>query len=361
MDEIFENIWGDSSENTSLIKVVGVGGAGCNAVNHMYQQGIQDVGFVVCNTDLQALNNSPIPIKIQLGKKTTEGLGAGSRPEQGKLAAEESIEEVINMMKSNTKMVFITAGMGGGTGTGAAPVIAKAAKEMGILTVAIVTIPFVGIEPMREQIAYEGLCELRKCVDSLLIINNEKLCELYGDLKLFEAYAKADEVLCTAAKGIAEIITLSGHINMDFADVRTAMQNSGVALMGTGRGTGEHRAEMAVELAIKCPLLNNNSICGAQHLLVNVVMGEDELTLSETRNITQRVINEVGQAVAVKTGVGKNPQLGKDVTVTIIATGFQMEDIDMPNVQQTMPTIPLQHNYKSTPTPPHLFQRKTPL
>ncbi|MDR0419509.1 MAG: cell division protein FtsZ [Prevotellaceae bacterium] len=331
MEDIFENMFETTSEGGSIIKVIGVGGGGCNSVDHMYKLGIKDVSFAVCNTDAQALNNSPVPIKIQLGKKITEGLGAGSDPEQGRLAAEESINEVTSLLSNNTKMVFITAGMGGGTGTGATPVIAKAAKDMGILTVAIVTIPFMCIEPRRISVAHEGIKELRKYVDSLLVINNEKLIALYGNLKFSEAFAKADEVVCTAAKGIAEIITLSGHVNVDFADVRTAMQNSGVSLMGTGRGSGSDRASIAIEQAINSPLLNNNSIRGAKNVLVNIVMGENELTLEEVSSITRRVIEEAGDQIQVKTGIGKSVDLGDDVTVSIIATGFEMTDIDIPN------------------------------
>lgn len=329
MEDVFENIWGDPTENSSIIKVIGVGGGGCNAVDHMYKLGIKDVGFVVCNTDAQALNNSPVPVKVQLGKQLTEGLGAGSNPDRGRQAAEESMNEISAMLRSNTKMVFITAGMGGGTGTGAAPVIAKVAKDMGILTVAIVTIPFSIIEPRRVQTAYEGINELRKHVDSLLVINNNKLHDLYGTLKVSEAFAKADDVLCTAAKGIAEIITTSGHINVDFADVRTAMFNSGIALMGTGRGTGPERASLAVEQAINSPLLNNNSIRGAKNVLVNVLMGANELTLEEFASITQRVIEETGSDLNVKSGMGYSAALGEDeVTVSIIATGFEISDID---------------------------------
>ncbi len=329
---MFDNIWGDPSENSSIIKVIGVGGGGCNAVDHMYKLGIKDVGFVVCNTDAQALNNSPVPVKVQLGKQLTEGLGAGSDPDRGRQAAEESVSEVSAMLRNNTKMVFITAGMGGGTGTGAAPVIAKIAKDMGILTVAIVTIPFSIIEPRRVQTAYNGIKELRKYVDSLLVINNNKLHDLYGTLKVSEAFAKADDVLCTAAKGIAEIITTSGHINVDFADVRTAMYNSGIALMGTGRGSGPDRASIAVELAINSPLLNNNSIRGAKNVLVNVLMGTNELTLEEFASITQRVIEETGSELNVKSGMGYSSALSEDeVTVSIIATGFEMSDIEPGN------------------------------
>ncbi len=332
MEVEFDNMWGSPTENNSIIKVIGVGGGGCNAVDHMYKLGIKDVGFVVCNTDAQALNNSPVPVKVQLGKQLTEGLGAGSNPDRGRQAAEESVNEVSAMLRNNTKMVFITAGMGGGTGTGAAPVIAKIAKNMGILTVAIVTIPFSIIEPRRVQTAYLGIDELRKHVDSLLVINNNKLHDLYGTLKVSEAFAKADDVLCMAAKGIAEIITTSGHINVDFADVRTAMFNSGIALMGTGRGTGPERASLAVEQAINSPLLNNNSIRGAKNVLVNVLMGSNELTLEEFASITQRVIEETGSDLNVKSGMGYSAALGEDeVTVSIIATGFEMSDIEPNN------------------------------
>ncbi|MDR3189431.1 MAG: cell division protein FtsZ [Prevotellaceae bacterium] len=327
--DIVDKMWGDASKNTSIIKVIGVGGGGGNAVDHMYRLGIKDVGFVVCNTDTQALNSSPVPVKVQLGKKVTEGLGAGSEPEQGRMAAEENLNEIAELMRSNTKMVFITAGMGGGTGTGAAPVIAKVAKDMGILTVAIVTIPFVSMEPLRVETAYSGIRELRKYVDSLLVIQNEKLLELYSDLFFSDAFAKADEVLCTAVKGIAEIITISARINMDFADVRTTMKDSGVTLIGIGRCSGQNRAEEAVNQAINSPLLNNNSIRGAKKVLVNIMMGEKELKVSEIKQINDIVLNEVGDRskLHIKTGVGKNPQLGEDITVSIIATGFEVDDI----------------------------------
>ncbi|MDR2814307.1 MAG: cell division protein FtsZ [Prevotellaceae bacterium] len=334
--DIIETMWGEPGESAPIIKVIGVGGGGCNAVNHMYKLGIKDVGFVVCNTDMQALNSSPVPVKVQLGKKITEGLGAGSQPEQGRMAAEESINEIAELMRGNTKMVFITAGMGGGTGTGAAPVIAKVAKDMGILTVAIVTIPFLSMEPQRTETAHSGIRELRKYVDSLLVINNEKILDLYSDLDFSEAFAKADEVLCTAARSIAEIITISGHINVDFADVRTAMKDSGVALIGIGRCAGENRAMEAVNQAINSPLLNDNNIRGAKNVLVNIMMGEKELKVSEIKKINDIVLSEVGSTIGemgnaakpyTKTGIGKNPQLGEDVTVSIIATGFEVGDI----------------------------------
>jgi cell division protein FtsZ len=357
--DIVETMWDEPDKKNSIIKVIGVGGGGCNAVNHMYNLGIKDVGFVVCNTDMQALNASPVPVKVQLGKKITEGLGAGSQPEQGRMAAEENLGEIAELMRHNTKMVFITAGMGGGTGTGAAPVIAKVAKDMGILTVAIVTIPFLSMEPLRIETAHCGIRELRRYVDSLLVIKNEKILDLYSDLTFFEAFAKADEVLCTAVKSIAEIITISGHLNVDFADVRTAMKDSGVALIGIGRCAGENRAEEAVNQAISSPLLNDNNIRGAKNVLVNIMMGEKELKVSEVKRITEIVLGEVGNVVGqpgntakpyIKTGVGKNPKLGEDVTVSIIATGFEMGDVGI--IDAAAPAQP--------PLPPVRVEAKLP-
>jgi cell division protein FtsZ len=354
MEDIVKVMWGDAGSGvSSIIKVIGVGGGGCNAVDHMYKLGIKDVDFVVCNTDTQALNSSPVPVKVQLGKKITEGLGAGSQPEQGRMAAEESMSEIAELMQGTTRMVFITAGMGGGTGTGAAPVIAKVAKDMGILTVAIVTVPFESMEPLRVETAYSGIRELRKHVDSLLVIKNEKLLELYNDLTFFEAFAKADEVLCTAVKSIAEIITVSGRINVDFADVRSAMKDSGVALIGIGRCAGENRAVEAVNQAISSPLLNNNSIRGAQKVLVNIMMGEKELRVPEVKMINSVVLTEVGNIdrLNIKTGIGKNPLLGEDVTVSIIATGFEMDDIDIPDSAGGTPS-PRRSPMRPKPTGP---------
>ncbi|MEE9461091.1 MAG: cell division protein FtsZ, partial [Bacteroidales bacterium] len=240
------------------IKVIGIGGGGSNAVNHMCKQGIKDVDFIICNTDAQALVSSPVPVRIQLGESLTEGRGAGNKPEIGRQAAIENLQDVIEALEGNTKMVFLTAGMGGGTGTGAAPVIAKATKELGILTVAIVTIPFRFEGQQRINQAIEGINQLEEHVDSLLVINNEKLREIYGDLKLSEAFAKADDILSMAARGIAEIITVPGYINVDFADVETVMKDSGVAILGSGTATGEGRAVKAIETALNSPLLNNN-------------------------------------------------------------------------------------------------------
>ena len=262
---------------SSIIKVIGVGGGGSNAVNHMFKQGIKDVDFMVCNTDAQALINSPVPIKIQLGNSLTEGRGAGNKPDVGRQSAIENLQDVIDILAGNTKMVFITAGMGGGTGTGAAPVIAKTAKEMGILTVAIVTMPFKFEGQTRINQAIEGINEIKNYVDSLLVIHNEKLREMFGDLKLSDAFTRADNVLTTAARGIAEIITVHGYINVDFADVQTIMTNSGVAIMGSAIADGENRALEAIQEALNSPLLNNNDIRGDKNILLNITSGEDEV------------------------------------------------------------------------------------
>ena len=306
----------------SIIKVVGVGGGGSNAVNYMHGLGIKDVSFVVCNTDAQALNNSPVPIKIQLGESLTEGRGAGNKPLKGREAAIESMEAIQQVLSENTKMAFITAGMGGGTGTGAAPVIAKAARDMGILTVGIVTIPFKFEGRIRIEQALEGIAEIEQHVDSLLIINNEKLRDMYGDLKLSNAFSRADNVLATAAKGIAEIITVHGYINVDFADVETVMKNSGVAIMGSATAQGEERAIDAIQAALESPLLNNNDIKGAQNILLNITSGVDEITMDEVGEITDYVQERVGASASIIWGSGTDERLKDEVGVTIIATGF---------------------------------------
>ncbi|SFE19808.1 cell division protein FtsZ [Thermophagus xiamenensis] len=311
----------------SIIKVVGVGGGGSNAVNYMYGLGIKDVTFVVCNTDAQALANSPVPLKIQLGASLTEGRGAGNKPLKGREAAIESLESVNKVLEDNTKMVFITAGMGGGTGTGAAPEIAKAAKEMGILTVGIVTIPFKFEGWVRIEQALNGIAEMEKHVDSLLIINNEKLREMYGDLKLSNAFSRADNVLATAAKGIAEIITVHGYINVDFADVETVMKNSGVALMGSASAGGEDRAIDAIQAALESPLLNNNDIRGAKNILLNITSGTDEITMDEVGIITDYLQDRVGDSASIIWGSGTDERLNDEVGVTIIATGFASSHI----------------------------------
>ncbi|HDP74478.1 MAG TPA: cell division protein FtsZ [Bacteroidales bacterium] len=313
--------------NQSIIKVIGVGGGGGNAVNYMHRMGIKDVDFVLCNTDAQALVNSPVEFKIQLGATLTEGRGAGNNPDIGRQAAIESLDQIVNLLQKNTKMVFITAGMGGGTGTGAAPIIAKAAKELGILTVAIVTIPFRTEGRTKMKQAIEGIKNISQHVDSLLVINNEKLLEVYRNLKLTEAFAKADDVLATAAKGIAEIITVHGYINVDFADVETVMYNSGVALMGSGMASGENRALQAVKQALESPLLNNNDISGARNILLNITYGQDEITMEEVGVIIDYVQHAAGDDADLIWGNGCDPSLDEDLKVTVIATGFGTNSI----------------------------------
>lgn len=311
----------------SIIKVIGVGGGGSNAVNHMYELGIKDVDFIVCNTDSQALANSPVPVKIQLGESLTEGRGAGNKPEIGRQAAIENLDNVMEALSGNTKMVFITSGMGGGTGTGAAPVIAKGAKELGILTVAIVTIPFRNEGQRRVNQALEGIAEIEKHVDSLLVINNEKIRSIYGDLRVSEAFSKADDILAIAAKGIAEIITVHGYINVDFADVETVMSDSGVAIMGSALASGEGRAITAVQEALKSPLLNDNDIKGAKNILINITSGSEEVTMDEIGQITDYVQDCAGSDADLIWGNGVDESLGEFLSVTIIATGFSANSI----------------------------------
>ncbi len=308
---------------SSIIKVVGVGGGGGNAVTYMYQQGIHNVNFVICNTDAQALEKSPVPVKIQLGRTKTEGLGAGNKPEVGREAALDSLDEIRDVLDTGTKMVFVTAGMGGGTGTGAAPVIARIAKELGILTVAIVTIPFRFEGEQRFKQALEGIKELKDHVDSLLIINNEKLREMYGNLKIRDAFSKADNVLTMAAKGIAELITLPGDVNVDFADVSTIMTGGGITVMGSASATGENRAREAVEAALNSPLLNNNDITGARRILLNITSGtgENEVTMDELIEITDYVTRSAKNASMIW-GTGNDEKLGNAVCVTVVATDF---------------------------------------
>ncbi|RZL16364.1 MAG: cell division protein FtsZ [Pedobacter sp.] len=310
-------------EHSSIIKVIGVGGGGGNAVNHMYQQGIKGVDFMICNTDSQALDLSPIPNKIQIGNNLTEGRGAGSDPEVGRKAAQESIEEIKAVLSTNTKMIFITAGMGGGTGTGAAPVIAKIAKEMGILTVGIVTSPFMFEGPRRRSKAEEGLENLKKNVDTLLVINNERVREMYGNFPFAAAFAHADDILTTAAKGIAEIITVPGYINVDFEDVKTVMANSGVAIMGSGIAEGEERARKAVESALDSPLLSENDIHGANYILLNITSGTSEITMDEITIITEHIQEEAGLNADMIWGHCYDESLGEKIMVTLIATAFE--------------------------------------
>lgn len=313
--------------NNAIIKVIGVGGGGCNAVNHMYRQGIRHVDFVVANTDYQALADSPVENKIQLGKKLTEGRGAGNQPEQGKLSAMEEKDELTGILADGTKMVFVTAGMGGGTGTGAAPVIAAMAREMGILCVGIVSLPFRFEGQKRLNQALAGIEQMKEYVDSLLIINNEKLREIFGDLTLTDAFIKADNVLTMAAKGLAEIITVHGYINVDFADVETVMRNSGMSLMGSARAKGENRAMEAVQDALRSPLLNNNNIYGAKNILMNITSGAEEVTMSEIGLINDYVQDCAGSNATIIWGNGQDDSLGDDIQVTVIATGFSQDVI----------------------------------
>lgn len=313
-------------DKPSIIKVIGVGGGGSNAVNHMYRQGIKGVEFLVCNTDAQALEISPVPAKIQLGPSLTEGRGAGSIPEVGKKAAIENIDEIKLLLSNNTKMVFVTAGMGGGTGTGAAPIIAGVAKEMGILTVGIVTVPFNHEGKKRRAQAELGIEELKKNVDALLIICNDKLREIHGNLQLSKAFAHADDILAIAAKSIAEIITVTMQVNVDFADIETVMKESGVAIMGAASAEGEQRAIQAAEKAIDSPLLNDNHIEGARYILLNITSGEREATMDEVGEITDYIQEQAGQTADIIMGIGTDMTLGDKIGVTIIATGFKTSD-----------------------------------
>jgi cell division protein FtsZ len=310
---------------SSQIKVMGIGGGGSNAVNYMFENGINGVDFVVSNTDLQALEASPVPIKIQLGANLTEGLGAGSNPEVGRKAAEESADRITELLDANTKMLFLTAGMGGGTGTGAAPVIAEIAREKGILTVAVVTIPFITEGGYRKQYADEGIAELKKYVDTLLVINNEKLIEVYGDLTFTEAFGKANEVLNTATKGIAEVISQHLLVNIDLNDARKVLENSGTAVMGQAKAEGENRAIEAVSQALDSPLLNDNDITGAQQVLLKIVTGggDGEIRMSELAKIKNKIQEAAGCNVNIIEGIGIDPELGEAVSVTVIATGFE--------------------------------------
>jgi cell division protein FtsZ len=322
----FENIDFDLPKNQSnVIKVIGVGGGGSNAINHMFQLGIKGVDFVICNTDAQALENSSIPNKIQLGVSLTEGLGAGANPEVGEQSAVESYEDIKNMLDSNTKMIFITAGMGGGTGTGAAPIIAKMAREMDILTVGIVTIPFQFEGKMRCEQAQIGVERLRQHVDSLIVINNNKLREVYGNLGFKAGFSKADEVLATASRGIAEVITHHYTQNIDLRDAKTVLSNSGTAIMGSATASGANRAHEAIMKALDSPLLNDNKISGAKNVLLLIVSGSEEITIDEIGEINDHIQNEAGHGANIIMGVGDDESLENAIAVTIIATGFDVE------------------------------------
>jgi cell division protein FtsZ len=321
------NLKFDLPKNQSnIIKVIGIGGGGSNAVNHMYKEGITGVDFIVCNTDSQALDISPIPTKIQLGASLTEGRGAGSIPEKGKNAALENLDELRAILDHNTKMVFITAGMGGGTGTGGAPVVAALAKEMGILTVGIVTIPFLFEGRKRKQQADNGIQELRNNVDTLLVICNDKLRELYGDLTLSRAFGKADDILTVAAKGIAEIITVPGYINVDFEDINTVMRDSGVAIMGSGSAEGPERATLAIREALESPLLNDSDIYGAENILLYITSGDEEVSMDEVSEITDYIQKQAGMEADIIWGNGNDPHLGNRLNITLVATGFDKKE-----------------------------------
>lgn len=324
--------------NSSIIKVIGVGGGGGNAVNHMYNQGIRDVSFVVCNTDNQALKSSPVPVKIQLGEDTTAGLGAGGKPEVARSAAEESIEAIQNVLRDNTKMVFITAGMGGGTGTGASPVVAKAAHDLGILTVGIVTIPFAFEGNLKIRQALEGVASLSEHVDALLVINNQKLTEIFPDFELSNAFAKADDVLTNAAKGIAEIITVPGYINTDFADVYTILKEGNVAIMNTGFAEGENRITNAIVDALNSPLLNTNQVNGASKVLLSLYCSkQNQIRMEEVAQINEFMAS-VGDNVQVIWGATFDDSLGESVKITLIATGYKVSDIPGMPVRKTKQT-----------------------
>ncbi|TNE53123.1 MAG: cell division protein FtsZ [Bacteroidetes bacterium] len=310
-------------DEPSIIKIIGVGGGGSNAVTHMYKQGIIGVDYAICNTDAQAMHLSPVPTKIPLGANLTEGRGAGSKPDVGKRACMESLEEITRFLDDGTKMAFITAGMGGGTGTGAAPIIAKAAQELDILTVGIVTLPFLFEGRVRVSNGFEGLEELRQNVDCLVVISNDKLRQIHGNLSISEAFSQADDILCTAAKGIAEIITVPGYVNVDFEDVNTVMRGSGVAIMGTAEVEGEGRARRAVDEALNSPLLEDNNINGAKNILVNITSGKMEATMDEIFEITEFVQQEAGEGANLIWGNCFDERLGDKLSVTIIATGFE--------------------------------------
>ncbi len=334
-------------EERSIIKVIGVGGGGSNAVTHMYKQGIVGVDFIICNTDNQAMETSPVPTKIQLGPYLTDGRGAGSKPQVGKQACEESIEEIRNILMENTKMLFVTAGMGGGTGTGAAPIISGLAKEMGVLTVAIVTIPFTFEGKRRLEQANAGLDELKDHVDSIIVISNDKLRDIHGNLSLAHAFAHADDILSMAAKGIAEIITVPGYVNVDFEDVNTVMRDSGISIMGTAVTEGEDRARKAVDEALNSPLLEDNDIRGAKHILLNITSGSNEVTMDEVFEITEYVQEEAGFGTDLIWGHCQDEALGDKLSVTIIATGFEHKSREIQEKQPQKVKVSLEEKPKN--------------
>ena len=322
IDELFN--FGLEHANSSIIKVIGVGGGGCNAVKNMFEEGIEGVNFMVCNTDAQAMQSNPVPVRIQLGVKLTGGRGAGNLPEQGEQAAIENLDDIRSLLEGTTKMVFITAGMGGGTGTGAAPVIARLARELDILTIAVVTIPSRSEGKRRFEQALEGVEKLKEHVDSMLVVSNEKLHKIYGNLPASQAFKKADNIITTAVKGVAEIITLHGNINIDFADVSTVMAGSEVFIMGTGLAEGPNRSINAVRQALESPLLDSSSIRGTKDILLNIISGTEEITMSEIGEIIDYLQDEAGQDATIIWGNGTDTKLGDQISVTIIATGFDI-------------------------------------
>jgi cell division protein FtsZ len=309
--------------SSSIIKVIGVGGGGCNAVSHMFEEGIAGVDFIICNTDSQALDNSPVPVKIQLGVTLTEGRGAGNMPQMGEEAARENYEDIKKVLEKDTKMLFITAGMGGGTGTGAAPVIASLARELDILTIAVVTIPSPAEGKKRFGQAMDGIKKLSEYVDSMLVVSNQRLHNIFGDLPARQAFKMADNIVATAVKGVAEIITLHGNVNIDYTDVYTVMHDSNVFIMGTGIATGEGRALKAVNMALESPLLDSNDIYGTKNILLNIISGKDEITIGEIGEIIETLQEKAGQEADIIWGNGYDESLGQDVSVTILATGFK--------------------------------------
>ncbi|MEA5128237.1 MAG: cell division protein FtsZ [Proteiniphilum sp.] len=315
------------SRTDAIIKVIGVGGGGGNAVNHMFQEGIHDVSFALCNTDNQALMESPVPVKVQLGGHTTGGLGAGNKPEIAQKAAEESVDLIEDLLNDGTRMVFITAGMGGGTGTGAAPVVARVAKDMGVLTVGIVTIPFMFEGPRKIVQALKGVEEMAKNVDALLVINNERLRDIYSDLTMLNAFAKADDTLATAARSIAEIITVHGHVNLDFADVNTTLKDGGVAIMSSGLGKGEDRINVAIKNALHSPLLNNNDVFSAKKILINLSFGESHPLMMEEMNALHDFMSKFSREIEVIWGAAVEESLDEEVKVTLLATGFSITSV----------------------------------
>jgi cell division protein FtsZ len=334
IDEILN--FGFERPDSSIIKVIGVGGGGCNAVKNMFEEGIEGVNFMVCNTDAQAMQNNPVPTRIQLGVTLTEGRGAGNMPEQGEQAAIENLDDIRSVLEGTTKMVFITAGMGGGTGTGAAPIIAKLARELDILTIAVVTLPSQSEGKRRFEQALEGVEKLKEHVDSMLVISNEKLHKIYGNLPASKAFKKADNIITTAVKGVAEIITLHGNINIDFADVSTVMAGSKVFIMGTGYADGPDRAMKAVSQALESPLLDSSSIHGTKDILLNIISGTEEITMGEIGEIIDFLQEEAGQDATIIWGNGCDPKLGNQISVTIIATGF---DVNPNRIFQNQPEV----------------------